>query len=54
MRSELLEAFDAFFGEAGKGFVAEFAFDLGEEFLAEFEDGLGHGLRHFGEFVAEN
>lgn len=54
MRAELLEALDAFFGEAGEGFESEFAFDLGEEFLAEFEDGLAHGLRHFGEFVAEN
>ncbi len=53
MSAELLEAFDAFFGEAGEGFVAEFAFDLREEFLTEFEDGLAHGLRHFGEFVAE-
>lgn len=48
MRSELLEAFDAFFGEAGKCFVSEFAFYLGKEFLAEFDHGLAHGLRHFG------
>ena len=54
MSSELLEAFDAFFCEAGECFVSEFAFDLGKEFLAEFDDCLAHGLRHFCKFVAEN